>query len=158
MSDVVVVAMTAERIAAALRTAVRTNRSSAVGTLGYCRPATSHSNIAAARHILNLAIHCSNSAQASSHECQPATGFLMAFPLVSPQCPQDPLSRERPTLLPLFRSTGTRGQRKGLTLPKRVVNLSQSPVVGYFDHSIYLHSGFTRKIPWSSTASQPSSG
>ena len=38
----VIVAMTAERIAAALRTAGRTNRSSTVGTLGYCRLATRH--------------------------------------------------------------------------------------------------------------------
>jgi hypothetical protein len=54
---VVIVAGSAERIAAALRTAIRTNRSSAIGTFSHGRLAAQHSCVAIARHVFNLAVH-----------------------------------------------------------------------------------------------------
>ena len=55
MSDVVVIAQGAEGISAALRTAVRTNRSSAVTALRHGRLAAWHTYVAFTPHVLDLA-------------------------------------------------------------------------------------------------------
>ena len=55
MCGVVVIALTAEGIAAALRTAVRTNRRSAVSTFSYGSLATWHTYVAITVYELDLA-------------------------------------------------------------------------------------------------------
>jgi hypothetical protein len=52
---VVVVALTAERIAAALRTAVRTNRRSAVSTFSHSPIATGRSYVTVTGYVFDLA-------------------------------------------------------------------------------------------------------
>jgi hypothetical protein len=76
MRDVIVIALTAERIPAALGATVRTDRCSAIGTVRDGELAARHPVVAIAGDVFNLAVHCSNSAQASSQERQPGTGSL----------------------------------------------------------------------------------
>ena len=54
--DVIIVALTAERIPAAFDTTVRTNRKSAVGTSSHGTLAARHP-VAIAGHVFNLAVH-----------------------------------------------------------------------------------------------------
>jgi len=54
MSDVVVIAHDAERIPATLRTAVRTDRRSAVTALRHSRLAAWHPNVAATGNVFDL--------------------------------------------------------------------------------------------------------
>ena len=74
--QVVVIAQFAEGIPAALRTAVRTDSGSTVSALRHGSLAAWHTDVTIAVSVFDLAVHCSTSAQASSHECQPATGSL----------------------------------------------------------------------------------
>ena len=55
MSDVVIVALTAERFSAALRRAIRADRGSTVGTFGDGKLAARHTYVSIAIHVLDLA-------------------------------------------------------------------------------------------------------
>jgi hypothetical protein len=72
---VIVVALTAERIAAAFDATVRTNRCSAVGTRCDGRLAARCSDVAVAGGVFNQADH-SCSAHARAQQCQPGAGSL----------------------------------------------------------------------------------
>ena len=73
---VVVTTPFTERFAATPSSTVGTDRSSAVSALGYSTIAAGRPYVTIAVSVFDLTVHCSTSAQASSHECQPATGSL----------------------------------------------------------------------------------